>query len=176
MSVILNQGVITTFFKACNLAFSSPLKRYVWLPLLINIALLSFGSYSLLTFIAGFELFSAQYDFMLWNWLINIANWSLKLLLYFLFFPILMHAFAILATFIVSPFNGQLAEQTSHYLRQSTLVASMSFKQEVVAGFQREWLKICYFFPRIILLNARRFHNSYFVFSLRFFRHEGGDV
>ena len=137
------------FFKGFGLIFASGIKRYVVIPLIINITIFSFGLWIGITW---FNSFLAQVlpDWLSWA---EFILWPLFAISYFL---IVFYAFAILVNVIAAPFNGFLAEKVESYLRgDKTLTTESDFKsvlKEAPGVIASEVGKLVYFLVRAIPL------------------------
>lgn len=137
------------FFQGLRLIFVSGMKRYVIIPLIINITIFSLGLWVGITW---FNRFLAQ---MLPDWLswAEFILWPLFAISYFL---IVFYAFAILVNVIAAPFNGFLAEKIESYLNgDKTLATESDFKtilKEAPGVILSEISKLGYFLIRAIPL------------------------
>jgi CysZ protein len=121
------------------------IRRYVWIPLLINILL----------FATGFYLLFHRFDVAmhaLTAWLPSWLDW-----LTFLLWPVAVLAilftssflFGIVTNWIAAPFNGMLAARVEQYLASDKhLVDERPLWQEIHHAFRREWQKLKYWLPR----------------------------
>ncbi|MEM8844342.1 MAG: sulfate transporter CysZ [Pseudomonadota bacterium] len=137
------------FFKGLRLIFASGIKRYVLIPLLINIAIFSFGLW------IGITWFDSFLEQVLPGWLswAEFILWPIFAISYFL---IVFYAFAILVNVIAAPFNGLLAEKIESYLSDDkTLSTESDFKtilKEAPGIIASEIGKLAYFLLRAIPL------------------------
>ena len=100
---------IKFFFAGFKLIFSPGVKRFVVIPLLINISIFALG------FWLGINWFDQFLEKILPSWLAwaEFILWPLFALSYFL---VVFYLFALLANIIAAPFNGLLAEKVELYL------------------------------------------------------------
>ena len=137
------------FFKGLRLIFVAGMKRYVIIPLIINIAVFSLGLWVGITW---FNSFLAQVlpDWLAWA---EFIIWPLFAISYFL---IVFYAFAILVNVIAAPFNGFLSEKVESYLKGDKSMATESnFKttlKEAPGIILSEVSKLAYFLVRAIPL------------------------
>lgn len=138
------------FFRGLTLIHTKGLKRFVLVPLLINLVLFSFAFYILL---AQVNAMVAAVQHYLPNWL----HW-----LEYLLIPLgvmtlvigLAYSFTMVANFIAAPFNGLLSEKVEAHLSGKTLpdTGIAGFIKDVPRMLGREWQKLLYALPRAIIL------------------------
>lgn len=135
-------------FKGMNLMFKPGIRRYVFIPLIINILLFAFGFYYLFQ----------QFDVMLqaiehwlpeWlGWLIYLV-WPIGVLTILIAFGLF---FGLLANWLAAPFNGMLSAKVERMLTPHHLaLPERTLAQEVTQAFKREWQKLKYWLPRACL-------------------------
>ncbi|WP_334328025.1 sulfate transporter CysZ [Gilliamella apicola] len=100
------------FFKGWSLAFSPGIKRFVFLPLLANIVLMSALFYWFFAVLTGMVDWGLSYVPSWLNWLGYIMVFIVILILVILF----CYFFSTVTNFIAAPFNGILAEQVEAQL------------------------------------------------------------
>ncbi|WP_334325772.1 sulfate transporter CysZ [Gilliamella apicola] len=100
------------FFKGWSLAFSPGIKRFVFLPLLANIVLMSALFYWFFAILTGVVDWGLSYVPSWLNWLGYIMVFIVILILVILF----CYFFSTVTNFIAAPFNGILAEQVEAQL------------------------------------------------------------
>ena len=100
------------FFKGWSLAFSPGIKRFVFLPLLANIVLMSALFYWFFAVLTGVVDWGLSYVPSWLNWLGYIMVFIVILILVILF----CYFFSTVTNFIAAPFNGILAEQVEAQL------------------------------------------------------------
>ncbi|AWB69037.1 sulfate transporter CysZ [Saccharobesus litoralis] len=122
------------------------LKRFVFIPLLLNLILFS----------AALWWMSLQLD-AITNWVYNLLpewlSWLSVLvspLIIIATFVLFMFVFTTVANFIAAPFNGILAEKTEALLTGQSLNDETSISAEVSRTLKREWQKLIYFIPKSI--------------------------
>jgi CysZ protein len=137
------------FISGFKLIFSRGIKRFVLIPLSINICIFAFG------FWFGMEWFDQFLAKMLPAWLhwAEFILWPIFALSYFL---IIFYLFALLANIVAAPFNGLLAEKVEQRLRANTNQQNQSaIKQllkELPRTFGSEINKLFYFLLRSLPL------------------------
>jgi len=138
------------FFRGLSLIHTKGLKRFVLVPLSINLVLFSFAFYFLLQQVNAMVAAVQQY---LPGWL----HW-----LEYLLIPLgvmtlvigLAYTFTMVANFIAAPFNGLLSEKVEAHLSGKVLpdVGFAGFMRDVPRMLGREWQKFLYALPRGIIL------------------------
>ncbi|GAB60243.1 sulfate transporter CysZ [Rheinheimera nanhaiensis] len=138
------------FFRGLTLIHTKGLKRFVLVPLSINLLLFSFAFYLLLNQVNAMVAAVQQY---LPAWL----HW-----LEYLLIPLgvmtlvigLAYSFTMVANFIAAPFNGLLSEKVEAHLTGKKLpdAGMAGFIRDVPRMLGREWQKLLYALPRAIIL------------------------
>ena len=140
---------LTYFFSGFKLIFYCGIKRFVLIPLIINISIFAFG------FWFGMAWFDRFLEKMLPTWLswAEFILWPIFALSYFL---IVFYLFALLANIIAAPFNGLLAEKVERRLRGNTAQQNQSTIKQLLKDLPRtvgsEINKLFYFLLRSIPL------------------------
>ena len=140
---------IKYFFSGFKLIFSPGLKRFVLIPLIINISIFALG------FWLGMEWFDQFLTKMLPAWLAwaEFILWPIFALSYFL---IVFYLFALIANIIAAPFNGLLAEKVELRLRNDSSQDNQSTIKKLLKELPRtvgsEINKLFYFLLRSLPL------------------------
>lgn len=138
------------FIMGWHLIRQKGLKRFVIMPILLNILLLS----------GLLWLFINQIDSMI-NILISyIPDWLswlggiLLALSIFMIIILFYFIFTALSGFIAAPFNGLLAEKVENLLTGKNLqeTSAIDFIKDLPRMLKREWQKLKYSLPKLILL------------------------
>lgn len=137
------------FFYGFHLIKQKGLKRFIFVPLFINIILFSIGFSYLFSYTQGMI---DQLLAYIPDWLASWANfllWPLALITILLLFS---YVFVTVANWIAAPFNGLLAEKVEQYLRgESTADQSLTqFFKDIPRIFKREIDKLVYYIPRAL--------------------------
>ncbi|MCO6548089.1 MAG: sulfate transporter CysZ [Gilliamella sp.] len=103
---------IEYFFKGWSLAFSPGIKRFVFLPLIANVVIMSALFYWFFTAISGMVDWGVSYMPSWLHWLGYIIVFMVILALVILF----CYFFSTVTNIIAAPFNGLLAEQVEAQL------------------------------------------------------------
>ncbi|HED4470206.1 TPA: sulfate transporter CysZ [Pasteurella multocida] len=138
------------FMMGWHLITQKGLRRFVIMPILLNIVLLS----------GLFWLFITQIEKMIGMLMLSIPDWLSWLSSILLIFAILMilvlfyFVFTTLSGFIAAPFNGLLAEKVEKMLTGENLVEGSvwDFMKDIPRMLGREWQKLVYSLPKLILL------------------------
>jgi CysZ protein len=137
--------------RGLNLITRPGLRRFVLIPLLINILI-----FSLLIWL-GVDQFEALMDRFLPaddSWLAWL-RWLLWPLFAIALVLVVFYTFTVIANLLAAPFNGLLAEQVERHLGGETLEQSGGFKQlakDVLPALASEVRKMGYFLLRAIPL------------------------
>ncbi|MDQ7050108.1 MAG: sulfate transporter CysZ [Enterobacterales bacterium] len=155
--------------KGLSLVWKPGIKRFVFIPLLINFILLTLAT------IYAFNLISDWYTslpswleshvsnphwYIRWpaeglEWLVTSLDWLLWPMIVIAVFILVFFSFGLLANWIAAPFNGLLSEAVETHLRGSasqTETFSWSlFVKDIPRLIGREWRKLAYFIPRALL-------------------------
>ncbi len=97
---------IGCFFKGIKLLSSAPLRRFVIIPIFINLVLYS------IAFVLGYYYVADLINHFIPVWL-QWLRWLLWPLFFISFFSILFFTFMVLANIIAAPFYGRLSAKTS---------------------------------------------------------------
>lgn len=143
-----NQSAIHYLAQGWQLAFRPGLRRFVLIPLLLNLVLFGAGFWLLIHQLEQLSQRLLQWlpTWMDWlNWLL----WPLALVTILLVFGF---TFGLVANWIAAPFNGLLAEQVERQLTgQAPPDSSLwSLIKDVPRILRREWLKTKLLLPKLI--------------------------
>ncbi len=136
-------------FRGIGLLNTKGLRRFVILPLLVNVLL----------FTAVFIWLTDQIDLWqasLYEFLPTWLHWLSELLMPLLMLAMLLAVYFLftgLANWISAPFNGLLSEQVEAYLTgdTSTQMGMMEFIKDIPRLLLRETQKLLYFLPRFLV-------------------------
>ena len=154
---------VNYFFKGIKLIFSPGVKRFVLIPLLMNVGIFTLG------FWLGIEWLDQFLEKVLPAWLswAEYILWPIFALSYFL---IVFYLFALLANVIAAPFNSLLSEKIELNLLDKTSNESNSnirdILKDLLPSIASELYKLIYLFlclkslsflstPNSFLLNCR---------------------
>lgn len=136
------------FIRGFDLISIKGLKRFVLIPLLINLTL--FGGAFYYLFLQLEELFTwlDGYipDYLSW---LNVVLWPLAIVIVLVMFSFL---FSSVANWIAAPFNGILSEKVENHLT-NTRIADGGFAEvikDLPRTLSREWRKLKYYLPKAI--------------------------
>lgn len=136
------------FFTGAKLAMQPGLRRYVFMPLLINVLLIGSALFYLFSnlnmwieqWVGGLPEFLDWLNYILWPLL------ALTILATFSYF------FSTLATFIAAPFCGLLAEKVEQKLSPHGMIDQgwADLVKDVPRIMAREWRKLVYILPKAL--------------------------
>lgn len=141
-----NNG-ITYLLDGFKLIFKPKIRRFVFIPLLINI-LLFCGL--LFTFIHFFSTANQWMMSHLPSWLHWLSG-VLWVLFFLSFSTVMVYTFVTLVNIISAPFNGLLAEQVELHLTGQKPINSHFFKDSVLS-IKRQFTILGFYLPRAALL------------------------
>ncbi|MDN6228615.1 MAG: sulfate transporter CysZ [Enterobacterales bacterium] len=138
------------FSEGWRLVRQPGIKRYVVMPLLVNIVLMGLAFWWLFNQLGAWipSLMSHVADWLQW---LSYLLWPLAVISIVLVFSYL---FSTIANWIAAPFNGLLAEQLEGVLTGKPLpdTGIWSVVKDVPRIMAREWKKLAYYLPRAIVL------------------------
>ncbi|MDD2769746.1 MAG: sulfate transporter CysZ [Methylococcus sp.] len=120
------------------------IRRYVWIPLVINLMLYSLGLW------LGMRYFSVFLNWVLPAWL-DFVRWLLWPVFAVGFFTVMYFTFSVLANIIGSPFYGVLAERTAA-LATGCKEDRAAAPAGMLAGLQSEFRRLSYLGLRVLPL------------------------
>lgn len=134
--------------RGFELAFKKGVRRYVFIPLTINIALFSIAIYTTFHYAASWvtELMAWLPSYLQW---LEILVWPLVVIAVVLVFAL---TFTSIANIIASPFNSLLAEKVEYQLTGIAPIDGglKGMVRDIPRIIGREFQKIIYFLPRVI--------------------------
>ncbi len=142
-----SQGV-KYFISGFSMLSQKGLKRFVFIPLLVNILLFGGSLFFLFDWLAqGF----ATINGMLPNWLsfLEWLLWPIAIVVILFTYSLL---FSIITNFIAAPFNGVLSEKVELHLtgQRPNDDGVLDTVKDVPRMLGREWTKLKYYLPRAI--------------------------
>ncbi|WJG10898.1 sulfate transporter CysZ [Aliiglaciecola sp. LCG003] len=149
-----NASGVSYFFEGFSLIRTKGLKRFVFIPLAVNLILFSVALYFLVGQIEG----GINYIINMipdWEWLawfkagVTYILWPLALISILLVFALI---FGSLANWVAAPFNGLLAEKVELHLTGQPLGDSgvLDIVKDIPRTLGRELAKLVYYIPRAI--------------------------
>lgn len=137
--------------RGLNMLGRPGLRHFVWVPLLINLALYSLGAW------LGAHYFTAALDWLIPAWL-EWLRWLLWPLFALLLFGIAFFSFTVVANLIAAPFYGLLSKEVLKSLGGSPQrEEAQGFAVSVMADLASEIRRMAYFIWRalpLLLLSA----------------------
>ncbi|PCH94552.1 MAG: sulfate transporter CysZ [Gammaproteobacteria bacterium] len=136
------------FFKGFELIRRKGIRRFVFIPLVINFMLFSVAFYFMFI---ELEYYMAN----LMSWLPSWLDWLSTLLWPFAVLTILVifsFVFSTAANWLAAPFNGLLSEKIENILlgQPATSGSMRDVIKDIPRTFAREWRKLLYYLPRAI--------------------------
>ena len=129
------------FLSGLSLINTSKIRRYVVIPLLINITIFSFGLWFA---IDQFESFITWALSGLPSWL-SWLEWIMWPLFALTFYGVVFYGFSIIANILAAPFSGPLAAAVErHITGNENFISNKTFVQEVKDSIVSELIKIRY--------------------------------
>ncbi|MBU2871739.1 sulfate transporter CysZ [Colwellia sp. E2M01] len=145
--IIIDNGA-SYFFKGFSLIRQKGIRRFVFIPLFINILLFSYAFYYVYL-----ELSTHIDSLMSWlpswlNWL-SVVLWPLAVLTVLVVFSFL---FSTVANWLAAPFNGLLSEKMESILHGQPVPTGdmLDIVKDVPRTLHREWQKLVYYIPRAL--------------------------
>lgn len=143
---------IAYFFQGFQLIQTKGLKRFVFIPLMVNLLLFSVAFYFLLQQIDGAILWVMDLvpEWLSWlrDWL-SVILWPLAVVIILVTFSFI---FSSIANWLAAPFNGLLAERVEQHLtgQQFDDGGFAAVLKDVPRTLGREWTKLLYYIPRAL--------------------------
>ncbi|MBJ3815141.1 sulfate transporter CysZ [Shimwellia pseudoproteus] len=138
------------FSQGWKLIHQPGIRRFVILPLLINILLMGAAFWWLFTRLESWipSLLSLVPDWLQW---LSYLLWPLAVISLFLIFG---YFFSTIANWIAAPFNGLLAEQLEARLTGATPpdTGILDIMKDLPRIMKREWQKLTWYLPRAVVL------------------------
>ncbi len=129
------------FLQGLGLIKQPGIRRYIIIPLLINILIFSLGFWFALS---QFDAFIDWALSSLPDWL-SWLKWILWPLFVITFYGLVFYSFSIIANFVAAPFNGPLATAVEKHLTgHDSSVPGRTFMQEVTDSIGNELIKLRY--------------------------------
>lgn len=154
--------------KGFHLVWQPGIKRFVFVPLIINFVLLSIATFYAFDVIGDWytslpQWLSAKVNSEHWyiswpasglDWLVNALDWLLWPLIVISVFVTVFFVFGFIANWIAAPFNGLLSEAVEAHLAKGDYQAEdfklSEFLKDVPRLLAREWKKLAYYLPRAL--------------------------
>jgi CysZ protein len=136
------------FIKGFSLIRQKGIRRFVFIPLAINVLLFGFAFY-----FVYLELNSYMESIMAWlpSWLdwLSVLLWPLAVLTVLVIFSFI---FSTVANWLAAPFNGLLSEKMEAILsgQKEPQGDMLDIVKDIPRTLGREWQKLSYYLPRAI--------------------------
>lgn len=137
------------FFTGLQLLNTKGLRRFVLIPLMINLVLFSSAFFYLLTFVQDWVQSIMAF---IPSWLSFVEYLLYPLLILFVVLS-MAFTFTMIANIIAAPFNGLLSEKVEQHLTGQVLPDQgvTGFIKDLPRLLGREWRKILYCLPRALV-------------------------
>jgi CysZ protein len=154
--------------KGFHLVWKPGIKKFVFIPLLINFVLLGIATVYAFNLIGDWyqslpiwleTQINNEHWYVRWpaeglDWLVTTLDWLLWPLIVVMVFVSVFFLFGFLANWIAAPFNGLLSEAVERHLESNNyqeIAFSWSiFIKDIPRLMVREWRKLMYYLPRAI--------------------------
>ncbi|GAA5137611.1 sulfate transporter CysZ [Thalassotalea piscium] len=136
------------FFKGFELIRMKGIRRFVFIPLIINLVLFSVAFYYLFlelqTYMDAIEAWLPEWL----SWL-SVVIWPVAVLFILVMFSFI---FSSVANWLAAPFNGLLSEKMEALLTNEQPPSGNAFEivKDIPRTLSREWCKFRYYIPRAI--------------------------
>jgi len=132
---------VTYFLSGLSLIKTTKIRRYVLIPLLINISIFSLGLWFAIN---QFDVFITWALSDLPGWL-SWLEWIMWPLFALTFYGVVFFGFSIIANILAAPFNGPLAAAVErHITGEENTVSNKPFSQEIKDSIINELIKLKY--------------------------------
>lgn len=140
--------------KGFSLIWQSGIRRYVFIPLSINLIALGLATFYAFNWLDGWYSSLQNSENSIIQWFIENLDWLIWPLIVIAVFVVVFFAFAFLANWIAAPFNGLLSEAVERKLAgkryQEPVFTWKSFIADIPRLMGREWKKLTYYLPRAL--------------------------
>ncbi|QBY05731.1 sulfate transporter CysZ [Thalassotalea sp. HSM 43] len=142
------QGGAGYFFKGFELIKTPGIRRFVFVPLMVNLILFGVAFYYLTLYISDIIVDFEQWLGTDWSWLTMFV----EPLLYVTALICFSFVFSTFANWLAAPFNGLLSEKIERHLSGHQLDDSgfADVIKDIPRTLSREWCKLKYYLPRAI--------------------------
>ncbi|MCL1074855.1 sulfate transporter CysZ [Shewanella dokdonensis] len=149
-SLTLKKSGISYFIDGFNLIKRPGLRRFVLIPLLVNLVLFGVAIYFAVQQLDVMFAWIQNHlpDYLSW---LNVILWPLAVVTLLV---LLSFIFSSVMNWISAPFNGLLAEKTEQLLTGKPLNTggALDLLKDLPRIFSREWQKLKYYLPRAIIV------------------------
>ena len=137
------------FFKGFELIRKKGIRRFVFIPLTINVLLFSIAFYFMFLQLEHYMVAIIQWLPSWLDWL-EVVIWPLAVITILVFFSFI---FSTAANWLAAPFNGLLSEKIESILsgKPAPQGNMLDIVKDVPRTLGREWKKLAYYLPRAIV-------------------------
>ncbi|TQV76911.1 sulfate transporter CysZ [Aliikangiella marina] len=140
--------------RGFSLIWQKGIRRFVFIPLIINLILLSVATFFAMDYLASWYDSLQQSEYAVVQWFVENLGWLFWPLIVIGVFVMVFFLFAFLANWIAAPFNGLLSEAVERHLSGETYREEAfswgGFFKDIPRLMGREWKKLAYYLPRAI--------------------------
>lgn len=144
----MSKSGIEYFSSGFSLIATKGLRRFVIIPLLVNLVLFSVAFYYLFIQLESLSLWLDDFipDWLSW---IHFLLWPLALIFILMTFS---YFFSAVSNWIAAPFNGLLSEKVEQHLTGHHIEggSTTDIIKDIPRTLDREWTKLVYYIPRAI--------------------------
>ncbi|TQV84473.1 sulfate transporter CysZ [Aliikangiella coralliicola] len=140
--------------KGLSLIWQPGVRAFVFIPLLINLVLLSGATFYAISNLSDWYEGLKNSEYSIVQWSVENMGWLLWPLIVISVLGVVIFFFAFIANWIAAPFNGLLSEAVERHLAGGSLNQQPTSMKSLVADIPRllarEWRKLTYYLPRAL--------------------------
>lgn len=140
--------------KGFSLIWQPGIRKFVFIPLLINLVLLTTATIYAFNQLSVWYASLQQSDSSIVQWMMEYLDWLIWPLVVIAVFVVVLFLFAFLANWIAAPFNGLLSEAVEKHLSgdqyREEVFTWKGFVADTPRLLAREWRKLAYYLPRAL--------------------------
>jgi len=140
--------------KGFSLIWQPGIRRFVFIPLLINLVLLSIATVYAFNWLSDWYDSLQQSEWAIVQWSVEYLGWLIWPVIIIAVFVTVFFVFAFLANWVAAPFNGLLSEAVERHLAgknfQEEAFSWKRFFADIPRLMGREWRKLAYYLPRAL--------------------------
>lgn len=148
MQTQISHGGAGYFISGFSLIMTKGVKRYVFIPLMVNLVLFYLAFSYLFGELDSYIAMTMEYipDFLSW---LEVIIWPFAVISLLVIFSFI---FTSVANWLAAPFNGLLSEKIEAKLTGKLLpdTGLKGLLKDIPRTLGREWQKLCYYIPRAI--------------------------
>ena len=141
---------VRALLQGFELLLTPGLKRFVLIPVAVNIAVFIMLVMTLLGWLGGWVVMAAEF---LPSWL-DWLTWLIQPLAFVVALILFVFGFTVINGFIAAPFYGVLAEKVEQHLDPSAVIPAETLGSMIIRTLRRELSKWLWYIPRALLILA----------------------